>query len=169
LALVQEDGTGKSNADSFALDVAEVTAYHEKFGNAGTGEGQWDSVTPLSDAVLEAKIRRGWQAFNSLYRFRLKGIKTSSTQNSILPRSGMTDEDDNGIDSDAIPEGLKNASFELARIVPDDQAIDESLWIRRVEAGEVSVLFQQPMHARSVLDHVEALVAPFMERRGGRG
>ena len=165
MALVQEDGTSKSNADSYAANVAEVNAYHVKFGNTGTDDGQWDDS--LDDSVLEPLIRRGWQAFNVLFRQRLKGEKTKQTQNSILPRVGLEDEDGFRFATDEIPVDLKNASFELARIVPNDQAIDESLWIRRVGAGEVSVLFQQPMHSRTVLDHVEEMVSPFMVPSSG--
>lgn len=74
MALVVEDGTGLSNADSY-VSVATVDAYHLAMGNT-----TWTGA----DSVKEPAIRRATQYLDANYRF--KSERLLPTQALEFPR-----------------------------------------------------------------------------------
>ncbi|MDF2490946.1 MAG: hypothetical protein K0S77_3568 [Pseudomonas sp.] len=75
MALITEDGTGKSDAESYAT-AAELASYAAKFG----------ATIPADEAVLEALLRRAALAMQAM---TWKGKKTSSEQALAWPRRGV--------------------------------------------------------------------------------
>ena len=120
MALTVEDGTIKSGAESY-ISASDATTYHTNRGNtAWTG----------TDAVKEAALRRAAAFLDGRYRKRWKGVRTSPTTQAMeWPRTGVRlvdeftgdwppsqyDSENYGyLESDTIPQRLKDAQCELA-------------------------------------------------------
>jgi len=102
MALVVEDGTGKSNAESY-LSVADCDTYHTNMGNTG-----W-----AGDAtVKEVALRKATKFLDNKFRLRWKGTRTNEDQALAWPRSNVEDIDGFYYDSDGIPQTLKDATAE---------------------------------------------------------
>jgi len=114
MALVVEDGTGKSNAESY-LSVADCDTYHTNMGNTG-----W-----AGDAtVKEVALRKATKFLDNKFRLRWKGTRTNEDQALAWPRSNVEDIDGFYYDSDGIPQSLKDATAELAvRAITEDDGI----------------------------------------------
>ncbi len=104
MALIVEDGTGKTDSESYA-SVAEADTYHTNFGNAG-----WAGTT----AVKEVALRNATQFLDTEYHIQWKGRRVDDFQALDWPRAFTDDEDGFAIASDVIPTKLKNATIELA-------------------------------------------------------
>ena len=100
--LIVEDGTGRSDAESYA-SLAEANAYHEKNSNP-----TWDR---LDSEVQESALRKASQYIDSMYRFR--GERSFSAQAMMWPRSDVV-VDGVYVGSQMIPLNIKAACCELA-------------------------------------------------------
>lgn len=102
MALVIEDGTGKSDAEAIA-SVAELTDYLAKFGRSipeGTTDGQ-----------KEVALRDSWNWVELKYGQIFQGLRQTSTQRLAFPRVGIYYD---GFLLPYIPERAKFANIELA-------------------------------------------------------
>lgn len=79
MSLIVEDGTGLSNAESYA-SVSDADAYHLSMGNTA-----WTGAEELKEKAL----RRATQYLDAWYRFR--GERLLLTQSLEFPRVGATD------------------------------------------------------------------------------
>ena len=100
LALVVEDGTGKTNAQTYA-SLAEVTAYGVLYGYSTTH-------------VDEATIMRCMQYLEGAYVDRWVGIKRTEDQALSWPRAYATRRDGYTNDEQEVPTEVKNAVCALA-------------------------------------------------------
>jgi hypothetical protein len=100
MALVIEDGTQKSNANSY-VTVAEYDAFLD---------ARYTARTDISDAQAEAYILRAMDYFESR---QFVGKKATDTQALQWPRS-YVDIDGYAIDTNEIPKQVKNSIYELA-------------------------------------------------------
>lgn len=117
---VVEDGSGKSDANSYAT-IAEADAYMNDYKNL---PAEWDTSTEVQKQVA---MIRGTQYIEDLARGRFKGVQTSEDQALQYPRDGVINESGYSIDHDEIPVQLKFSVFESAlrvrqgtSLVPDD-------------------------------------------------
>lgn len=78
MALVVEDGTGLSTADSYC-SLASALAYHAKFGNTA-----WAALA--SDAVREVLLLKATRYVDTLYALRVPGNRLTTTQALLFPR-----------------------------------------------------------------------------------
>ena len=78
MALVVEDGTGKSDADSF-ISLFDARAFSEKYG----------ITLPTNDAAAEVALRQGCQ-YVELQQKCFSGSRLTSTQALSWPRTGAT-------------------------------------------------------------------------------
>ena len=137
MALEVEDGTGKTNADSY-LSVDDADAYWD---NHGQLSAWMDSTT----AQKEEALRVGTQYLDMNYGPAWKGSRTNGTQALDFPRSDMVDRDEYNIDSDSIPTKLEHATAEAAYrhrnetdgLFPDVSASDSGVKRERVRVGEI--------------------------------
>ena len=106
MALVVEDGTGLSNADSY-LSVADADTYHTAHGNPAA----WSSA---SDADKEEALRLATQYIDVVYGRRFSGTKLAATQALRWPRNGVYDDEGQLLDNDSIPVRVEQATAELA-------------------------------------------------------
>lgn len=154
--LTVETGSGSSSSDSY-ISVENADLYHVNHGNS-----DWTGT----DSEKSRALRRATQFLDARYRSRWKGTKTVAEQALTWPRDSMYDEDSNSIDSDTIPQAIKDATCELARALPYTQKIDSSKGIKRVKAGSVEVEYAIEGKDREVLDLADELVSPFLKPSG---
>jgi len=113
-----EDGTGLTAANSI-LSVADADQIMENFDDPAA----WSAAT---DAVKENALRQATRYLNYMYVW--DGYKTVTTQGCQWPRYPVYDEDGTLIDSDTIPQRVKEACAYLAlqdvngdTLMPDNQ------------------------------------------------
>lgn len=115
MALVVEDGTGKSNAESY-ISVADATTYH-----AARGNSAWAALA--SDTVREQLLRKATDYMLQAYREKWKGYRYVTDQALDWPRAWVYKEPFYQgavgtypflVDSDIVPTEVKNACAELA-------------------------------------------------------
>lgn len=104
MALVVEDGTGKSNADSF-ISVTDADTYF-------TNHGSPTAWTGLSTAQKESELRYAAVTLDGNWDWW--GSITVTTQSLGWPRSGAEDGEGRSIDTDVVPTRVKDAQCELA-------------------------------------------------------
>jgi Putative DnaT-like ssDNA binding protein len=107
MAIIVEDGTGKTDANSYA-SVAEANAY---FANRPSQDAVWDNAGSaekqealiLATAYLDAEYGGQWA-----------GTKRTMDQALDWPRTDAVTTDGHSIEISEIPARLKRATFELA-------------------------------------------------------
>lgn len=140
MALVVEDGTGKTDAESYC-SVADADSYLAlNYVSTNTSLVAWNAA---ATATKEIALRTATQYLDIHFDGSWRGYKFSTTQALAWPRSSAADNEDHYFDSDEIPARLQNAVAELAlRIVSGDTLLaDQSspgdIKSKRVKAGPI--------------------------------
>lgn len=107
MALIVEDGTGKTDSESY-LSVADADTYIAKFLD---DPAAWTSLSP---ALKETALRKGTRYLNDVYGLRWLGSRTNVDQALHFPRSGIVDYDGFIIEDDEMPRELGDATAEAA-------------------------------------------------------
>jgi hypothetical protein len=102
MALIVEDGTGLSTAESYTSVVA-FKAYADAHGHAYAGK---------SDTQIEQALRRATQWIDATYSVRFNGNRINATQALMWPMSGLIDRGGYAIASDAVPRQIVSATAE---------------------------------------------------------
>jgi hypothetical protein len=162
MALVTEDGTGKTDAESY-ISVAAADAYHLIHSISST----WAAATT---AVKEAALRQAAQYLDTTYKDKWKGFRADDDQALDWPREGLVID---GVvyDSADLPTQLLEAAAELALKVVDGDVIfadmdDEgSVKSRSVRVGPITEAVSFSGSSRGIKRYrlVEGLVAPLIE------
>jgi hypothetical protein len=106
VALVVEDGTGKNNANAYAL-VASVDTHHGDRGNS--------SWADFSVADKEAALIRATDYIDKRFGRKFRGYKENKDQALEWPRLDAYDNDDFAFTgTDAVPRALQKAVAEYA-------------------------------------------------------
>lgn len=132
MALVVEDGTGLSTAESY-LSVADADTYHSNRGNS-----TWTGT----DEVKEQALRKATQYLDATYTW--KGTINSTTQSLNWPRDGVTDRDGRDLD-DSVPQLLKDATAELALAALSADLLTittNSDYVKREKVGDLEVEYK---------------------------
>ncbi len=108
MALIVEDGTSKTDSESYA-SVADADAYF----TGRTGSSTWAATTSTT-ALKEQALRDATDYIEETYNARFRGRKSDEDQALSFPRYHLVDYDGYAIDSDEIPTKLKRATMELA-------------------------------------------------------
>jgi hypothetical protein len=152
MALVVEDGSGKSNAQSFA-SVADADAYA-----AARGYSDWTGDATAKETALT-------KAADFLCRYySFIGTKKTKAQALAWPRADATDIDGFTHDSE-VPVEVKNANIELARraltadLMPD---LARGGKVRSVGVGDLSVTFADDAPVNKVYQTVDLLLRPLL-------
>lgn len=163
MALITEDGTGLSNAESYCA-VVDASAYHAARGNAA-----WAALA--SDTVREQYLRRATDYMEQVYRSRWLGYRNTTTQALSWPRSQVPFPD-GGVyayyANDAVPTEVKNACAELAlkaaagELAPD---IEQRVKREKVDVLEVEYAETGPQYAQ--YRAIDNLLAPLLSSVGG--
>ena len=116
MALVVETGAGLANANSY-VSVADADTYHATY----TGSTDWSGA---ANATKERALISATQYLDIEHEGRWRGVKGSSTQSLSWPRANAVDYDGYTVDSDIVPQKLKDACCELAlRVVLGDDLL----------------------------------------------
>lgn len=156
MAITVEDGSGLSNAETYAT-VAALKAYCD---------GRGYSYGSSSDTVLEQKLRIAADYINAKWRF--KGTRKVSSQAMEFPRTGCMDT--SGYEVTGVPARVANACCELAY-----NAISESLFqnldrggkIASESVGPISVSYAADAPAEKLYAAAESFLKPYI-MAGGR-
>lgn len=153
MALVVEDGTGKSNAESY-VSVAEADARHLAFGNTG-----WTGA----DAAKEAALRRATAYMMASYRTRWLGTRVRHDQALDWPRYIDGQVDGWWIDSNVVPAEIRNACADLAlRALAEDLAPDLERGVVREKVGPLEVEYDRASPQAKRFRAVEMMLAPYL-------
>jgi hypothetical protein len=168
LTLIKEDGTGKSDANSYA-SVAEADGYHDGHLYATT----WTSAVTTTKEKALVMATRLIDA-NMLF----KGHMLRSTQALMWPRVGARDPDARGGEEffadDAIPADLLKAVYETARelIAQDRTSTPDGEGIKDISlVGSLRVTFDKT-DRRPILTTIAQLhlsrLGSLIDRASGR-
>ena len=103
MTLTVETGAGLADADSL-VSLADFKAYQDKIGN---------DYSSYADAKIEEALRRASSFLSNSYRWQ--GYRSQNRNQALAwPRSGVVDQEGQGIDSDEIPVEITNATNEIA-------------------------------------------------------
>ena len=107
MAVVVEDGSGLSNADTY-ISVADADTYISTYvRNSST----W---TSLGTAAKEQALKEGTQSLDLLYGQRFVGYRRNKDQSLAWPRTAGYDTDGYAVDGTVVPSAVENATVELA-------------------------------------------------------
>lgn len=153
ITLVVEDGTGKSNANSYA-SIANGDAYHDAHLYATDWTGATDATKDKALAMATRQLDE---------KFRWDGTKESETNALQWPRHGTTDRGGWAIDSDEIPQDLINATAELARLLigTDRTAESDTKGYSELKVASLMMKIDKSDVPNVMSDTVTAMVSPF--------
>lgn len=158
MALVVEDGTGLSNAESY-VSVANADARQTALGiTAWTG----------TDAVKEAALRRATQYMEQRYRQRWKGTRLLRAQALSWPRYGA-DTGDWYVESTVVPAEVANACADLAvKALSETLNADQTRAVVREKVDVLETEYDRysPQATRFVA--IDAMLAPYLMGGGVR-
>ena len=140
MALTIEDGSGKTDADSY-LAVADADTYlTANYLATDTSLIAWDAAT---EASQEIALRQATQYVDIRHDGNWRGLKFTTTQALAWPRTLAADNEGDYFDTDEIPQQLKDAIAELAlRVIAGDtlladQSSPASIKSKSVTAGPI--------------------------------
>lgn len=110
MALIVEDGTAKTDAESF-ISVADADTYHSNRGNA--------SWAALTTAQKEESLRKGTDYMEQVYRERWNGLRKTASQALSWPREWVEREDYYAVDS-VIPDSIYGTFYYPSDEVPTE-------------------------------------------------
>jgi hypothetical protein len=158
LALIKEDGTGRSDANSYA-SVAEADAYHEGHLYASA----WTAATAENKAkalVMATRLIDG--------QFQFGGVQANESQALQWPREGCHDPDADGLSGgtvadNVVPKGVIEATCEMARelLIADRTAAHAGEGLKYQNVGTTQTGYDKS-DTRPVISHVaQALLAKY--------
>jgi hypothetical protein len=154
VALEVEDGTGKSNSESY-ISVADASTRHTNLGNtAWTG----------TDAVKEAALRRATIYMEQAYRQRWAGTRVTPEQALSWPRyiTGLID--GHPVASNVVPADVANACADLAlRAIADDLNADLERAIVREKVGPLETEYDRNSPQAKRYRAVDMALAPYLK------
>lgn len=166
MSLIIEDGTGLSNAESYA-SVAEADEYHLARGR----EAEW---VDLDATDKEYALRRAMDYMRASYRTKWEGVRKTNTQALDWPRWNVPKKDVAGgygpaaayYSPDSVPTEVKSAQIELALIATTTD-LNPTLSPLKTKAtvGPISVEYAPGTSQVAAFAAADDIVAPLM--RGG--
>ena len=163
--LIVEDGTGLSNADSYA-SLAEANLYHANHGNV-----DWSDIDATTKEQL---LRKATDYMVAQYRLQYAGYRRYSTQSLDWPRLYVPLIDSLSanvfpqyVDFDIVPTTVKNACAELAlkaytAILMQD--LTQGVIREKVDVIEVEYDKFSPQQTR--YEQIDAMLSVFFKQQG---
>lgn len=156
MSLIVEDGTGKSNADSY-VTLAECDAYHVNLGNS---DWEIDEEDAANVAKRENAIKKATAFIDMRYGGRFKGVRSTAEQALLFPRDGISDND--GYVLENVPTAVKRATCEAALkiflgadLMPD---LDRGGKIISETVGPISTTYSSSAPAGTKYETIENLL-----------
>ena len=169
MAIIVEDGTGKTDAESY-ISVADATTYFTNIGNTA-----WAALA--SDAVREACLRKATAYMLGKYRPMWEGSRKSTTQALDWPRSLVPIKDAPNLyggsqsyyDDASVPAAVAQACASLAlRAATSDLLADQTRTVSSVTVGPISTTYD-PVSSQAVqYKEIDVMLAPYLKSGGNR-
>ena len=167
VTLIKEDGTGKTDANSYA-DYEECVAYHE----ANYHVGAWEAVLAEDAAACLVMATR---VIDAEYQFN--GARAVAGQALQWPRTDCPDPDGGEeavMASDAVPAAVVRACCEMARelYLNDRTAAPPGEGIAQQHNSDMSATVYSKSDTRPIISHLtQAMLGKYgrLYREGGRG
>jgi hypothetical protein len=154
VALIVEDGTGLSTAESY-ISVANASAYHAARGNTA-----WAALA--SDTVREQCLRKATDYMVQQFRARWQGYRLNDTQALDWPRTGVV-VDTYAVDDDIVPTAVANACAEFAlKASSAELNPDLSQAIRREKIGPIETEYDTNSSQAKRYVAINAMVSPYL-------
>jgi len=125
MALIIEDGTNVTGADSYATT--------DEFNTYWSDRGKSTAVSAATGTDKDRALRKAVDYMESNYSGRWKGVRANATQALAFPRSGLVDSDGYPIETTEIPRHLKPAQIEFAAAIIDGIDLQKNV----VAQGEI--------------------------------
>lgn len=157
MSFIVEDGSIVAGANSF-ISLADAKTYHDDRRSAAT----W---TALTDAQKQAALIEA-TAYIDAFRWK-SGSIVDDDQTLSWPRAGAVDREGRSIDSDVVPEKVKQATAELAyrirsaEVMPDQERQENS-----VKVGAMAVDYDPDARRDTKYAWVERLLEGLIEPAG---
>lgn len=161
MALIIEDGTEVVGANTF-VDVADYVGYwDDRFDETASDK---TSQAKISASLIKATAYMGYT-----FRDRWKGARVTSTQDLDWPRKNVFLEDTGvkvEIDNATIPQEVKDAELELAKIAVDDldlaPALDRGGQLESFKVGPLEIKYFGRAVPQKVFVKVNAILRPLL-------
>lgn len=135
MALIVEDGTGLSNAESY-VSVADADLY---VGDTFFS-GDWSTSTTQ---VKEKLLKNATRLIDSFFDFN--GEKAVATSSLRWPRTGVYDKDGIEVSSTAVPRGIVYATVEMAIALQANNFVgeNESRGVSSIKVDAIEIQFER--------------------------
>lgn len=160
MSLIIEDGSGKSDAESF-ISVVDASTYFTARGNT-----TWDALdTGEETAAREAVLRKATDYMTAVYRDRWEGVRYTEDQALCWPRAGVV-RDSWSVDIDEIPTEVKHVCAELA-LKSASAALNPDLKQGKVSVtvGPIKTEYDKNSPQYTRYKFVDNLLAPYLKGR----
>jgi hypothetical protein len=148
MALIVEDGTGKTDANAYVSE-ADCTAYLSARGKSITGNKE-QAIIKATDFMMQK------------YRGRWQGIKKTQAQALDWPRYDVV-VDGYSVESDIVPNEVKNACCELAfRADTEDLMADLTQGVKREKIDVIEVEYDTSSSQQKRYAAVESILGPYL-------
>lgn len=157
MALVTEDGTGLSTAESY-ISVSDAET---RLGNLGD-----TTFAASTTAEKEQALRKATNYMEQRYRMRWRGTKLLRAQALSWPRYGAC-VDGYDLDSDEVPADVANACADLA-LISLTETLNPNLTqtVIREKVGPLETEYAPGSNARTHWSAVEQSLAPYLTGAG---
>lgn len=153
MALIVEDGTGLSTAESY-ISVADTDTRH-----SDSGQTNW---ALLSTAEKEQALRRATDYMEQAYRSRWKGTRKERLQALSWPRYDVI-VDRWSVDSDIVPTDIANACADLAlKAAAGDLNADLTRGIVREKVGPLETEYDRASPQQTRYRSIDMALAPYL-------
>lgn len=154
MALITEDGTGLSTAESF-VSVAAATARQ-----AGLGNTNWATLTTTE---MEQALRRATTFMEQAYRSRWIGLRLHRLQALSWPRYGVV-VDSFYADVNSVPTAIANACADLAlKAAAGELAEDLTRGVVREKVGPIETEYDRNSPQAVRYRAIDMMFAPFLK------
>jgi hypothetical protein len=159
MAIVVEDGTGKSTAESY-ISVADASSYF-----TARAVTTWAALA--TDALREAALRKATDYMENTYTWQ--GTRKTEEQALSWPRynvivSGYL------IDDDIVPEAVKRACAELAlKSTTADLSPDITQGVTREKVGPIEVEYDKSSPRVTKYTAIDAMLSGYLSSGSGSG
>jgi hypothetical protein len=163
MSLVVENGSGLSNAESYA-SVSDSTAYHSALGNT--------SWAVLSSTLQEQALRRATIYLVGKYRLRWAGSRMTTAQALDWPRSLVPVADTpykSYYPNNVVPREVVDACCSLAvRAAEGELLSDQDQRVSSVTVGPISQTFEAGSTVATQYPEIDALLRPLLKSGNGQ-
>lgn len=157
MAIVVEDGTGKSTAESY-ISVADASSYF-----TARAVTTWAALA--TDALREAALRKATDYMENTYTWQ--GTRKTEEQALSWPRYNVV-VDGYLIDDDIVPEAVKRACAELAlKSTTADLSPDMAQGVTREKVGPIEVEYDKSSPRVTKYTAIDAMLASYLSSGSG--